>query len=87
MSLIDMPTRSFLADDDWHWFKSVVQANESSVQIALTPQGNVRLLSRERGTPSDRGVVQLDMFQGTPQRRLSLTQPHSVDEEEKAFLT
>ena len=67
--------KELLADYDWHWLKSVVQANkleatsaglwptpqESSVQIALTPQGNVRLLSRERETPSDRGVVQLDI--------------------------
>ena len=59
----------------------------SATQIALTPQGNVRLLSRERETPSDRGVVQFDICQGAPQRRLSLPPPHSVDEEEKAFLT
>ena len=57
------------------------------MQIALTPTGNVRLLSRERGTPAERGVVQLDTCQGTPQRRLSLPPPHSVGEEEKAFLT
>ena len=57
------------------------------MQIALTPQGNVRLLSRERGTPAERGAVQLDIFQGAPQRQLSLPPPHSVDEEEKAFLT
>ena len=57
------------------------------MEISLTPQGNVRLLSRERGTPAERGIVQLDIFQGTPQRRLSLPPPHSVDEEERAFLT
>ena len=60
---------------------------ESPVQISLTPQGNVRLLSRQRGTPAERGIVQLDIFQGTAQRRLSLPPHHSVDEEEKAFLT
>ena len=54
---------------------------ESSAQIALTPQGRVKRLSRERETPSDRGV------EGAPPRRLSLPPPHSVDEEEKAFLT
>ena len=59
---------------------------KSPVEISLTPQGNVRLLSRERGTPAERGIVPLDIFQGTPQRRLSLPPPHSVDEEEKAFL-
>ena len=51
--------KELFADDDWHWLKSVVQANkldvasaglwqdpkESSVQLALTPQGNVRLLA------------------------------------------
>jgi hypothetical protein len=31
-------------------------------------------------------LFQLDIFQGKPQRRLSLPPPHSVDEEEKAFL-
>ena len=70
--------KQVLADDDWHWLKSVVQTNnkevtsagswqypqESMTQIALTPQGNVRLLSRERETPSDRGVVQFDIFKG-----------------------
>ena len=103
-NVIDRHADKYLfADDDWHWLKSAVQANkldvtsaslwqypkESSVQIALTHQGHVRLLSRERGTPSDRGVVQLDNFQGTPQRRLSLPPPHSVDEEDKggSFLT
>ena len=29
----------------------------------------------------------LTFFQGAPQRRLSLPPPHSVDEEDKAFLT
>ena len=46
----------------------------------------MRLLSRERGTPAERGIVPIDILQGTPQRRLSLPPPHSVDEEEKAFL-
>jgi hypothetical protein len=92
--------KELFADDDWHWLKSAVQANkldvtsaglwhdpkEPSVQLALAPQGNVRLLSRERGTPAERGIVPLDIFQGTPQRRLSLPPPHSVDEEEKACL-
>ena len=59
---------------------------KTPVEISLTPQGNVRLLSRERDTPAERGIVQLDIFQGTPQRRLSLPPPHSVDEEGKAFL-
>ena len=81
-----MPIKEFLADDDWHWLKSAVQANklevtsaglwptpqESSAQIALTPQGRVKLLSRERETPSDRGVVQFDFFcQGAAQQNLS----------------
>ena len=71
--------KELFADDDWHWLKSAVQANkldvtnaalwqdpkESSVQIALTPKGNVRLLSRERGTPVERGVVQLDISSGS----------------------
>ncbi len=59
---------------------------KSTVEISLTPQCNVRLLSRERGTPAERGIVPLDIFQGRPQRRLSLPPPHSVDEEENAFL-
>jgi len=54
--------KELVADDDWHWVKSAVQSNklevtsagfwqapqESSTQIALTPQGRVQLLSRER---------------------------------------
>ena len=91
MLLIDMPIKELLVDDDWHWLKSVVQTNKlevasaglwqtpqaSSTQIALTPQGNVRLLSRERETPSDRGVVQFDVFvsRSTSKKTESSTTP------------
>ena len=51
--------KDLFADDDWHWLKSAVQANkldvtgaglwqdpkESSVQLALTPQGNQTFLA------------------------------------------
>ena len=88
-----------MVEYDWPWLKSVVQANmlevtsgglwmtcqESVVQISLTRQGRVKFLSRERETPSDRGVVPFDVCHGAPQRRLSLPPPDSVDEEEKDF--
>ena len=60
---------------------------EPAHEISLTPQGRVQVLSRERESPSDRGIVPFDVFQGVPQPRLRLPPPHSVDEEEKAFLT
>ena len=37
--------------------------------------------------PQNEALFSLTFFQGAPQRRLSLPPPHSVDEEEKAFLT
>ena len=89
-----------MAEYDWEWLKSVVQANRLEVtsnglwlaqepehQISLTPQGRVQLLSRERELPSDRGIVPFDVFQGVPQRRLRLLPLHSVGEEEQASLT
>ena len=76
MSLIDMPTRSLFADDDWHWLKSAVQANkldvtsaglwqdpeESSVQIALAPQGNVRLSRVSEVPPQNEVLFNLTCF-------------------------
>ena len=67
--------KELLTDDDWPRLKSAAQANrlevtssglwltpqESVVQISLTPQGRAKLLSRERETPSDRGVVPFDV--------------------------
>ncbi len=71
-NVIDRPAdKELLADCDWYWLKAAVQPNildvtssgewqdpkKSPVTISLTPQGNVRLLSRERGTPAQRGIV------------------------------
>jgi hypothetical protein len=88
--------RELLAEDDWRWLKkTAVQANrlevtssglrlanqEPAEQISLTPQGRVKLLSRERELPSDRCLVSFDVFQGVLPRRLKLPPP------QKAFLT
>ena len=55
--------------------------------IHLTPQGRVRLPSRERASPADRGIVPLHVFLGVPGKQLALLAPAVVTEEEKAFLT
>ena len=56
-------------------------------QITLTPHGTVRLISRERLSPADRGIVPFDVFQGAPARVLALLAPATVDSEERAFST
>ena len=38
----------------------------------LTPHGTVRLISRERLSPADRGIVSFYVFQGAPARVLAL---------------
>ena len=90
-----------MAEHDWEWLNTAVQANKLEVtssslwltnrepteRISLTPHGRVKLLSRERDLPSDRGVVPFDVFQGVPPRRLKLPAPATVDEEDKAFFT
>ena len=56
-------------------------------QITLTPHGTVRLISRERLSPADRGIVLFDVFHGVPARVLALPTPAAVDNEERVFLT
>ena len=56
-------------------------------QITLTQHGSVRLVPRERASPTDRGTVPFDVFQGGPSRLLALLAPATVDNEERAFLT
>ena len=56
-------------------------------QITLTPHGTVRLISRERLSPADRGTLPYDVCQGVPARVLALPAPATVDNEERAFLT
>ena len=90
-----------LAEYDWEWLKRAVQANKLQVtsdgrwlanqdaceQITLTPQGRVRLISRGRAPPADRGAVPCDVLQGVPARQLDLLAPATVNDEEKAVLT
>ena len=91
--------KELLAEYGWGWLKTTVQANklqvtsdgrwladqDASEQIALTPQGRVRLISRERASPADRCCT--FVFQGVPARQLAILAPAIVDDEEKAFLT
>ena len=47
----------------------------------------MRLVSRERASPVDRGNLLFDVFQGVPTRPLALPAPATVDNEERAFFT
>ena len=53
----------------------------------LTPHGSVRLISHERASPADRGIIPFDVFQGVLARPLALPAPATVDNEDRAFLT
>ena len=59
---------------------------EASERITLIPQGRVQLISRERASPADRGIVPFDVFQGVLCRQLALLAPATVNEEEKTSL-
>ena len=54
---------------------------EATEQIVFTPHGTVRLISRERLSPADRGIVPFDVFQGVPARVLAhpLNSAESMD--------
>ena len=47
----------------------------------------MQLLSRERASPADRGIVPFDVFLGVLGRQLAPVAPATVNAEEKAFLT
>ena len=57
---------------------------DATEHITLTPHGSVRLISRERASPVDRGIIPFDVFQGAPTRPLALLAPAVVDNEERA---
>ena len=48
--------------------------------------GSARLISRERASPADRGIIPLHVFQGVLTRQLALPAPATVDNEERTFL-
>ena len=60
--------------------------HDATEQITLTPHGSVRLVSRERASPADRGIVPFDVFQGVPAHQLALPAQATADNEERAFL-